>query len=103
MTDYVCTLRLQVAAADDKESDDESDGNLTWQSAALCLSTSTACTSGAVCISDPQVMASGSKVDLSAVGTLDWIHWGIPKAVGPFFTETKAGGPGALEASLLSV
>ena len=90
-----------------KESDEESDGNLTWQAAALAVSTNaTACAlNEGVCISDPQVLAKGSTVDLSAMGKLDWVHYGVTtsKAVAPFFQEAKEGGPRALKASLVGV
>ena len=36
--------------------DEESDGNLTWQSVALAVSSTNACPTGTVCIADPQLL-----------------------------------------------
>ena len=100
-------------------SDEESDGNLTWQSAALDVRTnSSACAASAVCISDPQVLPKGSNTDLTKVGGVDWVHWGGlghgrelitakggegggagPRA--PWYAEEKLKGPGLLRASLV--
>ena len=81
------TLTWKSSPADDEEAEE---GNLTWQSVTLQAANSTSsCAAGALCVSEPTALPAGSKVDLSAEGSLGWSHWGGVHA------QEAQGGPAA--------
>ena len=60
----------------EKDENKEDGDNITWQSAALAPAPKGGCSDGAtICMKDPTVMGSKA-IDLSAIGSIDWVHWG---------------------------
>ena len=95
------------SAGDDGEDDEEDDeGNVTWHAAAVeAVGGSgplpSGCTgSKSVCVLQPVDVDPNRSTDLTADGSLDWVHWGglnsQPWSGAPLYPEQKAGGPGLL-------
>ena len=97
----------RTSVGDDGEDDDEEDeGNVTWHAATVeavggngrlplgCNG------SKSVCVLQPMDIDSNRSTDLTADGSLDWVHWaGLnsqPRSGAPLYPEHKAGGPGLL-------
>ena len=89
----------------EEEKDEEEEGNLTWQAASLALapgSTPHTCPIG-LCIADPEA-TTGESVGLSALGTVDWVHWGGVTSGGastgelssPWHADSKQRGRGSV-------
>ena len=102
----VCiATRLAFKENHQKDENQEDGDNITWQSAALAPAPKGICSDGAtICMKDPTVLGSKA-IDLSAVGSIDWIHWGgvgtPPTGASVWSPVVKEAGPRLLKATLV--